>query len=212
MSSNAVPAQPATQSSDVVSGNDGGGLNSDTVGSGGIVEDGRASAPASTAGDGSAEHEHECWLIFEDIAAGKIDIPAGYIRMRGTGVSLDEANRLMGCVLEELDQRRGEEESNEDDLDVGQASAAQPPSGDQGHEQPQSNGGIQGPLLAAASIVLQSGIDVKVCHIPGKDNLRADLLSRALLSDYERLFPADKVHRFEPPRHLLPDCPWKGAF
>ncbi|KAF5376460.1 hypothetical protein D9615_008600 [Tricholomella constricta] len=36
-----------------------------------------------------------------------------------------------------------------------------------------------GPLLAIAGIVLRTNIDVRVCHIPGEENVRADLLSPA---------------------------------
>jgi hypothetical protein len=68
------------------------------------------------------------------------------------------------------------------------------------------------PLLATATIVMQSGVDIRVRHVPGKENLRADLLSRALLDDYKRLFPADRIYGFTPPRHLLPECPWTNAF
>ncbi|KAJ3737623.1 hypothetical protein DFJ43DRAFT_968916, partial [Lentinula guzmanii] len=55
------------------------------------------------------------------------------------------------------------------------------------------------PLLAAAGIILQSGIDLRVRHIPGKDNIAADLLSRLLLDDFRRQFPAYRVRPFDPP-------------
>ncbi|EMD30720.1 hypothetical protein CERSUDRAFT_37904, partial [Gelatoporia subvermispora B] len=56
------------------------------------------------------------------------------------------------------------------------------------------------PLRAAASIILSTGIDVRVHHIDGKHNIRADMLSRKMLSEYVRRFPADRVRTFEPPR------------
>lgn len=68
-----------------------------------------------------------------------------------------------------------------------------------------------GPLLALAGIILQSGIDLRVRHIPGKENLRADLLSRLLFADYSRQFPSDRVHSFDPPRDLLP-ARWRECF
>ncbi|KAF5369108.1 hypothetical protein D9615_010430 [Tricholomella constricta] len=50
-----------------------------------------------------------------------------------------------------------------------------------------------GPLLAIAGIILQTNIDMRVCHIPGEENVRADLLSRLMLNEYRRKFPADRV-------------------
>lgn len=68
-----------------------------------------------------------------------------------------------------------------------------------------------GPLLAVAGIILRSGIDLRVSHIPGKENVRADLLSRSLLVDFERQFPSYRVRSFEPPRELLPTR-WRESF
>ncbi|KAL4255183.1 hypothetical protein AB1N83_014102 [Pleurotus pulmonarius] len=67
------------------------------------------------------------------------------------------------------------------------------------------------PLRASAEIILSTGIDLRVRHIAGKDNIRADLLSRLLFDDYSRQFPADQVHTFEPPRELLPSA-WRNLF
>ncbi|KZT02559.1 uncharacterized protein LAESUDRAFT_619765, partial [Laetiporus sulphureus 93-53] len=55
------------------------------------------------------------------------------------------------------------------------------------------------PLKAIAGIVMESGIDIRVHHIPGKQNICADLLSHLLLDDYAAQFPADHVHLFSPP-------------
>lgn len=66
-------------------------------------------------------------------------------------------------------------------------------------------------LLAIAAIVLKTGIDIRVRHIAGKSNIRADLLSRFLLDDYKLQFPADRVRLFEPPRELLP-ARWRESF
>ena len=66
-------------------------------------------------------------------------------------------------------------------------------------------------LLAIAGIVLQTGIDLRFRHIPGKDNIRADLLSRLLLEDYHLQFPADRVRFFTPPREILPER-WRECF
>ncbi|KAF5381547.1 hypothetical protein D9615_005612 [Tricholomella constricta] len=41
-----------------------------------------------------------------------------------------------------------------------------------------------GPLLAIAGIALRTNIDIRVCHIPGDENVRADLLSRLMLEEY----------------------------
>jgi hypothetical protein len=67
------------------------------------------------------------------------------------------------------------------------------------------------PLLAVAGIILESGMDLRVRHIPGKLNIRADLLSRLLLDEYRSKFPADRVRLFSPPRDLLP-ARWRACF
>ncbi|CAA7265008.1 unnamed protein product [Cyclocybe aegerita] len=67
------------------------------------------------------------------------------------------------------------------------------------------------PLLGIAEVILTSGVDLRVRHIPGKDNIRADMLSRLLLEDFHRRFPADRVQLFDPPRVLLPAC-WRECF
>ncbi|KIY61155.1 hypothetical protein CYLTODRAFT_363234, partial [Cylindrobasidium torrendii FP15055 ss-10] len=59
-------------------------------------------------------------------------------------------------------------------------------------------------LLGVAEVILRTGIDLRVRHIPGKDNIMADLLSRNLLADFAKLFPSYRVRTFEPPRELLP--------
>ncbi|THV00986.1 hypothetical protein K435DRAFT_656199 [Dendrothele bispora CBS 962.96] len=66
-------------------------------------------------------------------------------------------------------------------------------------------------LLAIADIILKTGIDLRVRHIPGKDNIRADLLSRLLFDDYKHQFPSERVRTFEPPRELLP-ARWRESF
>ena len=67
------------------------------------------------------------------------------------------------------------------------------------------------PLLGVAEIILRSGIDLRVRHIEGKKNVRADMLSRLLLDEYAQKFPADHVCLFDPPRDLLP-VRWRGCF
>ncbi|KAJ3740314.1 hypothetical protein EV360DRAFT_90425 [Lentinula raphanica] len=66
-------------------------------------------------------------------------------------------------------------------------------------------------LLAIAGIVLKTGIDIRVRHMTGKDNLKADLLSRLLLDDFKLQFPSYRVRTFEPPRELLP-AQWRESF
>jgi hypothetical protein len=68
-----------------------------------------------------------------------------------------------------------------------------------------------GVLLGVASIILQSGIDLRVRHIAGKDNVRADMLSRLLLTEFASQFPAYRVRPFDPPRDLLPTR-WRKTF
>jgi hypothetical protein len=68
-----------------------------------------------------------------------------------------------------------------------------------------------GPLLAIAGIILNSGIDLRVRHIEGKTNIRADLLSRLLFEEYSLKFPSDRVRTFIPPRDLLP-ARWRECF
>lgn len=68
-----------------------------------------------------------------------------------------------------------------------------------------------GPLLAAANLILSSGIDIRVRHIPGKENIRADLLSRLQLDRYRDICPQDRLRMFEPPRELLPER-WRKCF
>ncbi|KAF8799122.1 hypothetical protein BYT27DRAFT_7121288 [Phlegmacium glaucopus] len=68
-----------------------------------------------------------------------------------------------------------------------------------------------GVLLAVAKIILQSGIDLRVRHIIGKENIRADLLSHLLFDEYHCRFPQDHVRTFIPPRELLP-ARWRECF
>lgn len=74
-----------------------------------------------------------------------------------------------------------------------------------------SNAMHNAPLRAAAEIIIATGIDLRVQHITGIENVRADLLSRLMFSDYQRKFPSDKLHSFDPPRHLLPVA-WRSLF
>ncbi|KAE9393829.1 hypothetical protein BT96DRAFT_819789 [Gymnopus androsaceus JB14] len=66
-------------------------------------------------------------------------------------------------------------------------------------------------LLAISAIVLKTGVDLRVRHIAGKKNIKADLLSRLLIEDYKLQFPSDRVRLFEPPRELLP-ARWRESF
>jgi hypothetical protein len=66
-------------------------------------------------------------------------------------------------------------------------------------------------LLALASILLQTGMDLRICHIAGKQNTRADLLSRLMINEYYHRFPAERVCLFSPPRELLP-ARWRKCF
>ena len=55
------------------------------------------------------------------------------------------------------------------------------------------------PLLGIAEIILYSGIDLRVWHIAGTSNVRADMLSRLLLDDYSCQFPSDRIRTLVPP-------------
>jgi len=68
-----------------------------------------------------------------------------------------------------------------------------------------------GVLLGIAEVILRSHIDLRVRHIEGKLNIRADLLSRLLLDDFARQFPDTRVRLFDPPRDLLPTR-WRLSF
>jgi hypothetical protein len=67
------------------------------------------------------------------------------------------------------------------------------------------------PLLAIANIILRTGMDLRVWFIEGKKNVRADMLSRLLLDEYQSKFSADRVESFTPPRELLP-ARWREYF
>jgi hypothetical protein len=66
-------------------------------------------------------------------------------------------------------------------------------------------------LLALAGILLQTGIDLRIRHIAGKDNIMADLLSRLMIDEFHRRFPSQSVCLFSPPRELLP-ARWRECF
>jgi hypothetical protein len=66
-------------------------------------------------------------------------------------------------------------------------------------------------LLALAGILLQTGMDLCIRHIAGKENTRADLLSRLMIDEFFRRFPSESVCLFSSPRELLPTR-WRGCF
>jgi hypothetical protein len=68
-----------------------------------------------------------------------------------------------------------------------------------------------GVLLGVAQVILRSGIDLRVRHIEGKQNIKADLLSRLLFDEFHRKFPSIRVRLFDPPRDLLP-ARWRKSF
>jgi len=67
------------------------------------------------------------------------------------------------------------------------------------------------PLCAILGIILTMGIDLRVCHIAGVENIHADLLSHLLIADYQILYPSHRVRSFAPPRELLP-ARWRECF
>ena len=68
-----------------------------------------------------------------------------------------------------------------------------------------------GVLLGVAQVILCSGIDLRVRHIEGKQNIKADLLSHLLFDEFHRKFPSIRVHLFDPPHDLLP-ARWRKSF
>ena len=66
-------------------------------------------------------------------------------------------------------------------------------------------------LLALAGVLLETGMDLRIRHIAGKDNIRADLLSRLMIDEFHRRFPSESVCVFSPPRELLPTR-WRECF
>ena len=66
-------------------------------------------------------------------------------------------------------------------------------------------------LLALVGVLLETGMDLRIHHIAGKDNIRADLLSRLMIDEFHRLFPLQSVCLFSPPRELLP-ARWRECF
>ena len=66
-------------------------------------------------------------------------------------------------------------------------------------------------LLALAGILLETGMDLRIRHIPGKVNTRADLLSRLMIDEFHHRFPAERVCLFTPPRELLL-ARWRECF
>jgi hypothetical protein len=61
-----------------------------------------------------------------------------------------------------------------------------------------------GVLLGIAEVILRSHLDLRVRHIEGKLNIKADLLSHLLLDDFACQFPDTCVCIFDPPHDLLP--------
>ena len=59
------------------------------------------------------------------------------------------------------------------------------------------------PLLAIASIILHTGMDLWVWFIEGKKNVHANMLSHLLVDEYLCKFPADCIKHFSPPQELL---------
>lgn len=58
-------------------------------------------------------------------------------------------------------------------------------------------------LLALAGILLETRIDLRICHIAGKQNIRADLLSRLMIDEFHCHFPSENICLFSPPQELL---------
>lgn len=66
-------------------------------------------------------------------------------------------------------------------------------------------------LLALAGVLLETGIDLCIRHINGKNNTKADLLSRIMIDEFYCRYPTESVCLFSPPRDLLP-VRWRDCF
>lgn len=66
-------------------------------------------------------------------------------------------------------------------------------------------------LLALAGILIETRIDLRIRHIAGKENIKANLLSRLMIDEYYCRFPSESVCVFSPPRELLP-ARWRSCF
>ena len=66
-------------------------------------------------------------------------------------------------------------------------------------------------LLALAGVLLETGMDLRIRHISGKENTKADLLSRLMINEFHHRFPSNRVCLFSPPRELLP-ARWRDCF
>ena len=60
-----------------------------------------------------------------------------------------------------------------------------------------------GVLLGIAEVILRSHLDLRVRHIEGKLNIKADLLSHLLLDNFACQFPDTRIRLFDPPHDLL---------
>lgn len=58
-------------------------------------------------------------------------------------------------------------------------------------------------MFRAVEIMMESGVDVRVVHIPGSDNTVADALSRSLFDVARRIRSNLKISIFKPPRDEL---------
>lgn len=58
-------------------------------------------------------------------------------------------------------------------------------------------------IMAAAESLMASSIDLRVFHIPGEDNIIADLLSRRLYSQALQHLPSLRILHFTPPQDVL---------
>ena len=57
--------------------------------------------------------------------------------------------------------------------------------------------------MQAIDSLLDSGIDLRVFHIPGKSNAAADALSRGQFQLVRQLQPGVSLRLFSPPRDML---------
>ena len=58
-------------------------------------------------------------------------------------------------------------------------------------------------IKAAAEMLLLSGVDLRVFHISGKNNVVANLLSQHLYTEAHSTSPSFKIHYFQPPQDVM---------
>lgn len=54
-------------------------------------------------------------------------------------------------------------------------------------------------FLPSPEFFFETGMDLRLCHIAGKDNIKADLLSRLMIDEFHHQFPSESICIISPP-------------